>query len=164
MFQFPGLAPRLLGSIPIARNGLSHWVPADRFVFANPRRFSQLVAPFIASESQGIPRTPFVTFFNNENPYIVSSNPRYSVIRKIFLQFVTFIYFPSCQRTLKETLLNPPKGGNRKSIFPKITKESNLAYGTSPILCSFVLDLKFRFRVGFSTLNSKLLSVFQYFF
>jgi hypothetical protein len=38
-------------------------VPADQFVFANPRSFSQLVAPFIASESQGIHRTPLVTFF-----------------------------------------------------------------------------------------------------
>ena len=46
-------------------------VSADRFVFANPRSFSQLVTPFFASESQGILRTPLVTFFLN--PRIDSS-------------------------------------------------------------------------------------------
>jgi hypothetical protein len=45
-------------------------VSADRFVFANPRSFSQLVTPFFASESQGILRTPLVTFF--ENPRVDS--------------------------------------------------------------------------------------------
>ena len=61
MFQFPTFAPRLpavslLMGYPIR-------VSADRFVFANPRSFSQLVTPFFASESQGILRTPLVTFF-----------------------------------------------------------------------------------------------------
>src|SRR5690606_28601619 len=37
--------------------------PADQFVFADPRGLSQLVASFIASESLGIPRVPFLTFF-----------------------------------------------------------------------------------------------------
>ncbi len=36
---------------------------ADRFVFANTRSLSQLITSFIASESQGIPRVPFLTFF-----------------------------------------------------------------------------------------------------
>ena len=35
---------------------------ADQFVFANPRNFSQLITSFIAYESQGIPRTPLLTF------------------------------------------------------------------------------------------------------
>ena len=34
---------------------------ADRRPFAPPRGFSQLITSFVASESQGIPRTPFVT-------------------------------------------------------------------------------------------------------
>ena len=46
-------------------------VSADRFVFANSRSLSQLVTPFIASESQGILRTPLVTFFR-QNPRIDS--------------------------------------------------------------------------------------------
>ena len=36
---------------------------ADQFVFANPRSLSQLITSFFASESQGIPRVPFLTFF-----------------------------------------------------------------------------------------------------
>ena len=36
---------------------------ADQFIFANPRSLSQLIASFFASESQGIPRVPFLTFF-----------------------------------------------------------------------------------------------------
>ncbi len=36
---------------------------ADQFIFANTRSLSQLITSFIASESQGIPRVPFLTFF-----------------------------------------------------------------------------------------------------
>ena len=36
--------------------------PADLRPFAPPRGFSQLVTSFVASESQGIPRTPFLDF------------------------------------------------------------------------------------------------------
>ena len=36
--------------------------PADQLVCAHPRSLSQLVASFIASESLGIPRTPFSAF------------------------------------------------------------------------------------------------------
>src|ERR1700756_615681 len=36
---------------------------ADQFIFADPRGLSQLITSFIASESQGIPRVPFLTFF-----------------------------------------------------------------------------------------------------
>ncbi len=36
---------------------------ADQFAFANPRGLSQLVTSFFASESLGIPRVPFLTFF-----------------------------------------------------------------------------------------------------
>ena len=63
-------------------------VPADRFVFANPRRFSQLVTPFFASGSQGIPRTPLITFFLREPAYRFSY-PSYSVsfISKFYLYY-----------------------------------------------------------------------------
>ena len=63
MFQFPTFAfcfhriSRLLGM------GCPIRVSADWFVFANTRSLSQLVTPFFASESQGILRTPLVTFF-----------------------------------------------------------------------------------------------------
>ena len=35
----------------------------DQFIFADPRGLSQLITSFIASESQGIPRILFLTFF-----------------------------------------------------------------------------------------------------
>lgn len=37
---------------------------ADQFAYANPRSLSQLITSFIASESQGIPRVPLLTFFS----------------------------------------------------------------------------------------------------
>src|SRR5690606_24887203 len=37
---------------------------ADQFVYANTRSLSQLITSFIASESQGIPRVPLLTFFS----------------------------------------------------------------------------------------------------
>ena len=35
----------------------------DQRLFAPPRNFSQLITSFFVSESQGIPRTPLLTFF-----------------------------------------------------------------------------------------------------
>jgi hypothetical protein len=35
--------------------------PADQFLLADPRSFSQLITSFFASESLGIPHTPFIT-------------------------------------------------------------------------------------------------------
>ena len=50
-------ASRLLGiGCPIQKS-------PDQFIFANPRSLSQLITSFFASESQGIPRVPFLTFF-----------------------------------------------------------------------------------------------------
>ena len=39
-------------------------ISADRFVFANPRGFSQLITSFIAFQSLGIPHVPLFTFFS----------------------------------------------------------------------------------------------------
>ena len=39
-------------------------ISADRFVFANPRSFSQLITSFIAFQSLGIPHVPLFTFFS----------------------------------------------------------------------------------------------------
>jgi len=46
---------------------------ADYIVFANHRSLSQLITSFIASESQGIPHTPFITFFCIENILLLES-------------------------------------------------------------------------------------------
>ena len=63
-FSSPGSPSRVIGSIAFVAMGCPIRVPADQFVFANPRRLSQLVTPFFASGSQGIPRTPLVTFLS----------------------------------------------------------------------------------------------------
>ncbi len=57
MFQFSGFAHL---SVYYVFNivGCPIQVFTDRIVCANPRNFSQLITPFIASESQGIPHTP----------------------------------------------------------------------------------------------------------
>ena len=57
MFQFSGFA---LLSEYYAFNivGCPIRISPDQFVCADPRRFSQLITSFIASESLGIPHTP----------------------------------------------------------------------------------------------------------
>ena len=62
MFQFSGFAS-LAGFHVFNVKGCPIRKSADRFVCADPRGLSQLIASFLASESQGIPRTPFVIFF-----------------------------------------------------------------------------------------------------
>ena len=60
MFQFSGFALLHTDFIGI---GFPIRKSADQFVFANPRSLSQLITSFIASESLGILRVPFLTFF-----------------------------------------------------------------------------------------------------
>ena len=56
MFQFPGFAYLTVYYI-FNIVGCPIRIPADQFVCANPRSFSQLIASFFASESLGIPHT-----------------------------------------------------------------------------------------------------------
>src|ERR1700744_1380011 len=60
MFQFSGFA---LLQLVFNKLGFPIRKSADHVIFANPRSLSQLITSFIASESQGIPRVPFLTFF-----------------------------------------------------------------------------------------------------
>ena len=60
MFQFPGSAP-LARYHAFSMVGCPIRTPADQFLFADPRSFSQLTTSFFASESLGIPHTPFLT-------------------------------------------------------------------------------------------------------
>ena len=57
MFQFSGFA-HLSVYYLFKIVGCPIQVSTDQFVCANPRSFSQLITPFIASESLGIPHTP----------------------------------------------------------------------------------------------------------
>ena len=62
MFQFPGSA-HLAVYHGFTMVGCPIRTPADQFLFADPRSFSQLTTSFFASESLGIPHTPFLTSF-----------------------------------------------------------------------------------------------------
>ncbi len=61
MFQFPGFAP-VNRWLVFNQPGCPIRISADRFVCADPRGFSQLIASFIASESLGILHAPLLTF------------------------------------------------------------------------------------------------------
>jgi hypothetical protein len=56
-----------LGLLPDLHRSNHCWLgcpirtPADQFLFADPRSFSQLTTSFFAFESLGIPHTPFLT-------------------------------------------------------------------------------------------------------
>ena len=64
MFQFPAFAHSMVcrASCPA---GCPIRIPADQRLFAPPRGFSQLIASFFASESQGIRHAPFSTFLRH---------------------------------------------------------------------------------------------------
>src|SRR6056297_1966175 len=64
MFQFSGLAFRLIGMFRITGTGCPIRIPAGQGLFAPLRRFSQLITSFFASESPGIHRAPFFRFFS----------------------------------------------------------------------------------------------------
>src|SRR6476660_4116745 len=57
MFQFSGFAHLSMYYV-FNIVGCPIQVSPDQFVCADPRRFSQLITPFFASESLGIPHTP----------------------------------------------------------------------------------------------------------
>ena len=104
MFQFTGLTSDIIG-YPIARVGCPIRIFTDQRLFAPPRNFSQLITSFIVSESQGIPRTPLLTFF-----YLlylqVNCSKTTSPCSFLFLLFT--LLFPICQRTLSTSSLPFP--------------------------------------------------------
>ena len=73
---------------------------ADQGIFAPPRNFSQLITSFFASESLGIPHTPFVTFFSFVIYIVV-----YYITTVVWVDFrfclllVLSFFFTSCQRS-----------------------------------------------------------------
>jgi hypothetical protein len=77
MFQFPGLA---LAQYHFMVLGFPIRKSADQFVFANPRSLSQLITSFFASESQGILRTPLITFFCYAYALSISSTDKICIL------------------------------------------------------------------------------------
>src|SRR5579864_4547978 len=82
MFQFPGSA-HLAVYHAFSMVGCPIRTPADQFLFADPRSFSQLTTSFFASESLGIPHTPFITS--------LFDSPMCSLLVDILMS--TFYYF-----------------------------------------------------------------------
>ena len=74
----------------------------DQFSFADPRCLSQLITSFFASESLGIPRVPFLTFFSLypfavQGCFLYMSLPRRKETSLLLSSLVFFL--PICQRT-----------------------------------------------------------------
>lgn len=68
----------------------------DHIVCADPHGFSQLITSFIASESLGIPHTPFSSLSPNLQILAVFDNTLYSLLKKFVFYFTnkTFIQIP----------------------------------------------------------------------
>jgi hypothetical protein len=87
MFQFSGFAHL---SVYYVFNivGCPIQVSTDRIVCADPRSFSQLITPFIASESQGIPHTPlFCLLYQHSIKNAVLSSTKYYYLVKMLSTF-----------------------------------------------------------------------------
>ena len=68
MFQFRGFA-HLSMQLASSQLGCPIRKSADQILFANPHGLSQLTTSFIASKSQGIPHTLFLTFLIHTHPF-----------------------------------------------------------------------------------------------
>jgi hypothetical protein len=101
-FSSPGSPPDHSGS-PIARGGCPIRAPADQRLFAPPRGLSQLIAPFFASESQGIPRAPLFASY----VHLYGASPLAPALMISLIIFDSCApapsgpahTFPACQRT-----------------------------------------------------------------
>ena len=69
-FSSPGQLP--FGCYTFSITGCPIRKSSDRFIFADPRSLSQLIASFIASESQGIRHTLLFTFLTCNFYYLLS--------------------------------------------------------------------------------------------
>ena len=74
-FSSPGLPPPCGGYPAFSWVGCPIRTPADRWVCAPPRGFSQLVASFFASGSLGIPRAPLITYRALARPVFARFSP-----------------------------------------------------------------------------------------
>ena len=90
MFQFSGLTSDIIGYL-IAKVGCPIRIFTDQRLFAPPRNFSQLITSFVVSESQGILRTPLLTFF-----YLLYLQVNLCITSIYFSQYVKELYNSSC--------------------------------------------------------------------
>ena len=74
-----------IGVLCLQHSGLPHSGIYGSIVCASPRNFSQLITPFIASESLGIPHTPLFCLLYNYKLM--------TVLRLVSQQYVCFLLF-----------------------------------------------------------------------
>ena len=126
MFQFPTFAFLAewqafnLPGCPIRKSG-------DQRLFASTPSLSQLITSFIASESQGIHRLPFLTFLSL-TPYLVSDWYILSL-----LCFVSTLLYLKLSNTSKIFFLWRITDSNR---WPSACKADALASWANPPICS----------------------------
>ena len=100
MFQFPTFASCIAWWQVLHLPGCPIRIPADRFVFADPRSFSQLIASFFAFQSLGIPHVPLFTFFSHLRFYLLQSKPGLiNTSSLLFLDSCSF-YFYTMSKTV----------------------------------------------------------------
>ena len=96
MFQFPGSA-HLAVYHAFSMVGCPIRTPADQLLFADPRSFSQLTTSFFASESLGIPHTPFLTsLFDSPmcSLLVTLACQLFTTYSLLFLQYVNELFAP----------------------------------------------------------------------
>lgn len=86
MFQFPTFAPDYnAGCAGFTCTGCPIRTPADHFMLADPRRFSQLAASFLASGSLGILRSLFSPFSRE------SDTPSIRLLSVTYIERASFV-------------------------------------------------------------------------
>ena len=97
--------------------------PADHALFAGPRRFSQLTTSFLASESLGIPHTPFLTSFRFT--YVLVA--RYTLVYPHYFYHLLFLLFFSSMSMNPLPVYSPGyfQGGSPKIIAGGIQQRDN---------------------------------------
>ena len=124
MFQFPGSAP-IARWCTFSTPGCPIRTPADQFLFADPRSFSQLTTSFFASESLGIPHTPFITSFRFT--YVLVARWKnlsqdyplyyYYFFTLLFLQYVNELFAGIFSRVLSfETAIPNARTGTNNAV------------------------------------------------
>src|SRR5690606_20541616 len=75
----------------------------DQFAFADTHSLSQLITSFFASESLGIPRVPFITFFTLMALLLPWRCWRNRLLPVPALSMLSLLFLPICQRTSVST-------------------------------------------------------------
>ena len=137
MFQFPGSAP-LARWCTFSTPGCPIRTPADQFLFADPRSFSQLTTSFFASESLGIPHTPFLTSFRFT--YVLVARYTLVYLKLFTTYFSTYFSSMSMNSLLVYSLLRFENGYSR---FPRKTSNNAVISQFSISQCANCLLLPF---------------------